>query len=77
MILFLGLMMLFSGGVTAFNMSVATSNAAQTNNIVLYYITTREPEEFNKMDPLYPKYTSEVRQGYGSDVYQNFALSNN
>jgi hypothetical protein len=39
-------------------------NAAQTNNIVLYYITTREPEDFNKIDPLNPNYTA------GNNEYQ-------
>ncbi|MGI0045448.1 MAG: alpha/beta hydrolase, partial [Nitrososphaeraceae archaeon] len=53
--------------VTVFNTSVAASNAAQTNNITLYYITTREPEDFNKMDPLNPNYTA------GNDEYQNFS----
>lgn len=66
-------MMLFSGGVTAINTSVATSKAVQANNIALYYITTREPEEINKLDPINPNYISKVRQGYDSDQYQNFS----
>lgn len=64
--------MLFSGGVTVFNTSGAASQAAEANNITLYYITTREPVEFNKLDPLNPNYTSAKRQGYGNDEYQNF-----
>jgi hypothetical protein len=73
MILFFGLILLLSGGVKAFNTSVATSKTAQSNNITLYYITTREPEEFNKLDPLNPNYTSKERKGYGNDNYQNIS----
>ncbi|MGH9976299.1 MAG: alpha/beta hydrolase [Nitrososphaeraceae archaeon] len=53
-------------------MSIASSKATQANNITLYYITTREPEEFSKIDPLNPNFKSEVRQGYGGDKYQDF-----
>ena len=29
----------------------------EASNITLYYISTREPENFNKADPIKPKYT--------------------
>ena len=66
-------MILFLGGVIAFNSSVAISKATQNNNITLYYITTREPEEFNKIDPLDPNYVSKELKGYGNDNYQNIS----
>ena len=70
-ILSFGLIMLFLGGVTTYNSSVATSNTAEVNNITLYYITTRAPEDITKVIPLNPNYTSDARQGYVNDEYQN------
>lgn len=65
--------MVFLSGVIIFNTSVATSKTAQLNNITLYYITTREPEDFSKLDPLNATYTSKERQEYGNDNYQNLS----
>jgi hypothetical protein len=72
-ILSFGLIMLFLSGVTTFNTSVATSKIAEVSNITLYYITTREPEDFSKLDPLNATYRFEERQGYGNDEYQKLS----
>ena len=53
------------------------------SNITLYHISTRDPEDFNKVDPLKPNYKSVVGPGYDNDQYHYFnklkeqACSNN
>jgi len=52
----IGIIVLLLIGIGQFNTLAATSKT-EASNITLYYISVREPENFNKVDPLKPKYT--------------------
>ena len=43
----------------------------QANKITLYYISTRDPQNFNTAVPLNPVYNPKVEAGYGNDPYLN------
>jgi hypothetical protein len=70
-ILSFGLITLFLNEVTTVNISTAISNILDADNITLYYITTQEPEDFTKLNPLSPGYKSIEGRGYGNYEYQN------
>ena len=43
----------------------------QANKITLYYISTRDPQNFNTAVPLNPVYNPKVEAEYGNDPYLN------
>jgi Alpha/beta hydrolase of unknown function (DUF900) len=67
-----GLIVLLLIGIGQSTTLAATSKTA-ASNITLYYISTRDPEDFSKVDPLKPNYTSVVGPGYDNDKYQNIS----
>ena len=68
-----GLIVLLLIGIGQSTTLAATYKTETASNITLYYIMTREPEDFNKIDPLKPNYKSIVGPGYGNDQYQNIS----
>ena len=68
----LAFIMILLIGILQFNMTFAISKT-EANKITLYYISTRDPQNFNTAVPLNPVYNPKVEAGYGNDTYLNFS----
>ncbi len=66
-----GLIVMLLIGIGQSNTFAATSKTEAASNITLYYISTRDTENFNNVIPLNPEYKSRVEPGYGNDKYLN------
>jgi Alpha/beta hydrolase of unknown function (DUF900) len=68
----LSLLIIFLMGILQLDMTFAISKT-EANKITLYYISTRDPQNFNMVVPLNPEYNPKVEEGYGNDTYLNFS----
>jgi hypothetical protein len=69
----LALIIILLIGILQLNMTFAILTT-EANKITLYYISTRDPQNFNTVIPLNPAYNTNPKEaGYGNDKYLNFS----